>query len=186
MSENLASRFAMRLMRTRDGSAQSPLDIQKPAYSDEQAEVEGTTSTPSQTNRPSYPDQAWYSISSASPESLSLAFPPLPPSFQQQQQQQLQQWDQPTSANKGAVGGYEMPALASANPSQFATLETYGGSPSAADIATHHMDVGHGRPLEATSGRDPSLDKISAMFTDPEFYTLDRVLMYAGEPNDMQ
>lgn len=189
VSENLASRFAMRLMRTRDGSAQSPLDIQKPAYSDEQAEVEGATSTPSQTNRPPYMDQAWYSISSASPESLSLAFPPLPPSFQQeqqqQQQQQLQQWDQPTTANGGAVGGYEIPALASANPSQFATLETYGGSPSAADIATHHMDVGRGPSLEATSGRDPSLDKISAMFTDPEFYTLDRVLMYAGESNDM-
>lgn len=178
----------MRLMRTRDGSARSPLDIQKPAYSDE-AEIDGATDTPSQANGMSYPDQTWHSISSGSPDSLSLAFPPLPPSFQQQQQQQQQQfpqWDQQGATNGSAVNGYEMSTLASTNTSQFATMETYSGSPSAADIATQHMDVNCRPRLDATNGGDTSLDKISAMFTDPEFYTLDRVLMYAGESNDMQ
>ncbi|KAK2759525.1 hypothetical protein FQN54_003004 [Arachnomyces sp. PD_36] len=182
VSENLASRFAMRLMRTRDGSAQSPLDIQKPAYSDE-AEIEGITGPACQPNTNSYPGQAWwYSNSSESPESLSLAFPPLPPSFQQQ----LQSWDQQATANDAAVNDYGMSSLDSRNVSQFASVEAYGGSPSAADIATQHMDVGCGPPLDTTSGRDPSLDKISAIFADPEFFTHDRVLMYARESNNMQ
>ena len=189
VSENLASRFAMRLMRTRDGSAQSPLDIQKPAYSDEQVEIEGTVNTPPTVNKASYPDRAWYSISSASPESLSLAFPPLPPSFQQQQQQQqqqCQQWDQQATANGSVVCSYEIAALPSAGTAQFAPMDAYEGSSTAANIPTQQMDVNCRAPLNVTGDQDLSLDKISAIFTDPEFYTLDRVLMYAGESSDMQ
>lgn len=169
-SENLASKFASRLTRAEisvSGNISGPsLDIRQTAYSNPTA--------------PGSPNAVLEDFGNHSPDSISLAFPPLPPSFQYTKNDwsQLAMSTTDDDLNRGIYPELSQPTIPAQMQAQVAfqkpSLQPHADE-EAATISPGHSE----QQNQSWTNLDP-FEQLNRIFNDP-YPSLQRISTFTGE-----